>query len=129
MDINRRDYALKTHKSFTITWCAEDNEIYKKNVKAMETFRDTFGYKRLIAAHEVAKTGTKHIQGGIVFSSGRTLKTVMNKFPGAHIEVMISTWDRTVDYCTKECEPFIHVVRTFCTELDSTDFYWINMLD
>lgn len=116
---------MTTHKSFCLTWNAQDEERYNSNVETLTEFKDTFGYKRLIMAHEVGSKGNKHIQGAIVYNNPRKLSTVINQFPGAHIEVMGGKWKDQVDYCTKECKPFIHVVNNSLGEEYS---YWKDML-
>lgn len=56
----------------------------------------------IVVGKEVGEQGTPHLQGAIGFSSRKTLKQLVEMFPGAHVEVMRGTWQQNVVYCTKQ---------------------------
>lgn len=56
----------------------------------------------LLYGREVAPaTGTPHLQGYVYFRNARTLRSVITKLPGAHVEVARGSSLANFEYCTK----------------------------
>jgi len=60
--------------------------------------------KYIVYGKEVGASGTPHLQGFISFHSAKTLKSVIKKLPGAHIEVAKGTAYQAAVYCKKDGE-------------------------
>lgn len=56
----------------------------------------------LVFGREIApSTGTPHLQGYAYWSNPRSLRSIIGKLPGAHVEIARGTVDQNVAYCTK----------------------------
>lgn len=55
----------------------------------------------LIYAKETAKTGTKHLQGGVAFKDKKRFKYIQSRLPKCHIEKCKKHYNATVNYCKK----------------------------
>lgn len=81
------------------SWCFTANNY-------SQTLLDLLGHlscKYLVYGKEIApETGTPHLQGYVVFRSGRTHSAVRGSLPGCHISVARGTASQNYDYCTKE---------------------------
>lgn len=69
----------------------------------IEEFKKTAVEKGAIsgcAQLEVASTGTPHIQATISFADAKSIKSVIKKFPGAHVEICRDP-RKSWDYCCK----------------------------
>lgn len=62
---------------------------------------DEIECKYIVYGKEVGESGTPHLQGTIVFPSQRTLKSVIKKLPGCHVEIC-KALQASIEYCKKE---------------------------
>ncbi len=51
---------------------------------------------------EVGESGTKHLQGFLMYKSARSFMSIKKLLPRAHIEIMRGTKQDNIDYCMKE---------------------------
>ena len=65
------------------------------------TLVDTIDCRYIVYGKEVGESGTPHLQGTIIFSSARTLSSVIKKLPGCHVEVCRSV-EASIEYCKKD---------------------------
>jgi len=80
--------------AFVFTWNNPESAVE-------EFLRELSGVKYLVAGREVApSTGTRHLQGTLVFKNARTLKSVLKKLKGAHVEVCKDV-EASILYCKK----------------------------
>lgn len=59
------------------------------------------GARYLLFGREVGDQGTAHLQGYVYFANARTLRAVIGKLPGAHVEVARGSCKANYEYCTK----------------------------
>jgi hypothetical protein len=84
-------------------WCFTINN-YDEDT-AESDLRDLYGggsVQYLVFGRETADTGTRHLQGYVVFESRRTLRQVRQAIRGAHLEKSKGTPLQASDYCKKE---------------------------
>lgn len=62
---------------------------------------DNLACKYIIYGKEVGESGTPHLQGCVVFPSGKTLSSVIKLLPGCHVEVCRNL-TASIEYCKKE---------------------------
>lgn len=62
---------------------------------------DALECKYIIYGKEVGASGTPHLQGFVSFDNATTLKSVIKKLPGCHVEVAIAP-DAAIEYCKKD---------------------------
>jgi len=55
-----------------------------------------------IMGKEISSTGTKHLQGYIIFETSKRLSGVKKLHPTAHWEIAIGTTEQNVKYCSKD---------------------------
>jgi len=55
----------------------------------------------LLFGREVGDSGTPHLQGFIHYANARTVRSVIGKLPGAHVEKALGTYSQNRTYCTK----------------------------
>jgi len=60
----------------------------------------------LVYGKEKGVLGTPHLQGYVHFKQVQSLKQIIRKIPGAHVEVRKGTIDQAVDYCKKDGDYF-----------------------
>ena len=60
------------------------------------------GAQYTVYGKEVGESGTPHLQGYMYFESARSLKSMIKKLPGAHVEVRQGTHEQARDYCKKD---------------------------
>jgi len=56
----------------------------------------------VVYGKETGESGTPHLQGYIRFPTPRTVKSVINKIKGAHIEIKRGTCEQAINYCKKD---------------------------
>ena len=56
----------------------------------------------LLYGREVGESGTPHLQGVIWFANQRTLKSLIKKLPGFHLEVAKGSPEECEEYCSKD---------------------------
>lgn len=85
--------------SYVFTWNNYDESVE-------EYLRELSAVKYLVAGREIApSTGTKHLQGLIVFKNARTLKSAVKILKGAHVEICRAV-QSAILYCKKEGDFF-----------------------
>lgn len=62
---------------------------------------DSVHCKYIIYGKEVAATGTKHLQGFVVFDNAKTLSAAIKTLPGCHVEIA-KTVEEAIEYCKKD---------------------------
>lgn len=72
---------------------------YEKND---ETRIAMLGAKYYVYGRESGESGTPHLQGYLHFKNARTMKSMIKKLPGAHIEVRRGSHDQAREYCIKD---------------------------
>jgi len=79
------------------------NFIFTHNNYVDTVLEDTIECRYIAYGKEVAPTtGTPHLQGFVCFKNATTLKSVIKKLPGCHVEVMHGSMDQNVHYCNKD---------------------------
>lgn len=64
---------------------------------------DVLGARYLCFGREIGPVnGVPHLQGYAYFANARTLRSVIGKLPGAHVEVARGNHTQNVDYCSKD---------------------------
>ena len=58
--------------------------------------------KYFVVGKEVGKCGTPHLQSFLYFKHARSFKSIKEKFPRAHIEMMQGTPAQAAEYCKKD---------------------------
>lgn len=56
----------------------------------------------MVYGREVAKTGTPHLQGFVIFANAKRLLPVTKLIPGAHISMAYESTEKGITYCKKE---------------------------
>lgn len=85
---------MSQSRNFSFTW----NNYPDDHIALL----DMISCKYLIYGREVAPTtGTKHLQGAIIFPSARRLPSVVKQLPGCHIEIARDI-HQLIEYCKKE---------------------------
>lgn len=56
----------------------------------------------MVAGREVSETGTKHLQGFVIYKTRTKFSTVKNQIPLGHIERMIGNSEQASEYCKKD---------------------------
>jgi len=81
------------------SWCFTANNYTQTLLDSLSNIPVRY----LVYGKEVgSETGTPHLQGYIVFQSGRTLSAVRRSLPGCHLSVARGTPSQNYDYCTKD---------------------------
>lgn len=62
---------------------------------------DELDCRYVIYGKEVGESGTPHLQGFVVFPTQRSIKSVIDKLPGCHIEIARSA-PASIEYCKKD---------------------------
>lgn len=78
-----------------------ENFSFTHNNYTDTTLEDTIECRYIIYGREVAKTGTPHLQGTIIFPSQRTESSVRKKMPGCHVEITRNL-TKSINYCKKD---------------------------
>lgn len=79
-------------------WCFTVNNYTPDDVDRIKSAKA----KYIIFGFEVApSTGTPHLQGFIMFASGKTRSSVGRVLPRAHLEVCRGTPEQNIEYCSK----------------------------
>lgn len=95
--LNRRSRSRK--------WCFTINNYTEEQYLDLISVENLLSVRYLIVGKECARsTGTKHLQGAVVFKNARTMggvKAVL-KSHSAHLEIMGGTFKQASDYCKKE---------------------------
>jgi len=84
--------------SKTRDFCYTINNYTDQHIKLLQEI----DCKYVVYGKEISETGTPHLQGYIRFANQRTIKSVINKIPGAHIEIKKGTFTEAIDYCKKD---------------------------
>lgn len=82
---------MSRHRTFTFT---------ANNYGSLERY-ETISCKYIVYGKEVGATGTPHLQGTIVFDSGKSLSAAIKALPGCHIEVCQAPI-ASIAYCKKD---------------------------
>jgi len=78
------------------------NFIFTHNNYVSTDAYDTIDCRYIVYGKEIAPTtGTPHLQGFICFEEAKTLKSVIKKLPGAHLEA-VRYQQQAIDYCKKD---------------------------
>lgn len=72
------------------------------NPREDEVLFDNYLHTYMIAGKEVSETGTRHVQGYIVFNIRKRLSGVKKWLPRAHFEMMKGTPTQAALYCKKD---------------------------
>lgn len=67
-----------------------------------ETIISLLGAQYTVYGKEVGDSGTPHLQGYVYFKSQRSLKSMIKKLPGAHVELRKGTHEQAREYCMKD---------------------------
>jgi len=91
---------MSKNRNFTFTWNNYPTD-YQRLLTELPA-------RYVIAGEEVApSTLTPHLQGTVVFTNATTLKSVISKLPGCHVEIC-KALDASIAYCKKEGVFFEH---------------------
>lgn len=71
------------------------------NYSSVDVPRTIPSYRYVVWQAERGASGTKHLQGYVVFTSPRKLSTVKNIFPTAHWESRLGSHEQAKQYCMK----------------------------
>lgn len=85
---------MSRNRRFTFTWnnYTEDSLGKLKSLKC----------KHMVVGQETGELGTDHYQGYIEFKEAKTLKSVIKKLKGCHIEIAKGSAMQNKEYCSKE---------------------------
>lgn len=56
----------------------------------------------IVIGREVGEQGTRHLQGYVVFSNGKTMRSVSRLIPNSHLEVSRGLPSEAANYCKKD---------------------------
>lgn len=59
-------------------------------------------YAYIVFGKEVGESGIPHLQGYVRFKTPRTIKSVIAKMSGSHIDYKKGTFEQAIDYCKKD---------------------------
>lgn len=85
-------FSMSKTRSFAFTW----NNYPEDSLVKLEAL----SFKYLVVGREVGDSGTRHLQGHIVFKSPTSLSSAIKKLPGCHVEIARDT-DASIVYCKK----------------------------
>lgn len=77
------------------------NFVFTFNNYPDTTLVDNLACRYIVYGREVSKSGTPHLQGFIIFTSQKMLRTVIKLMPGCHVEVA-KTVQPAITYCKKD---------------------------
>jgi len=79
-------------------YCYTINNYTDQHIKLLEELDCLY----VVYGKEVGEQGTPHLQGYVRFPTPRTMKSVITKIPGAHIEIKKGTCEQAIEYCKKD---------------------------
>lgn len=79
-------------------FCYTLNNYTDQHIKILEEIDCQY----VVYGKEVGEQGTPHLQGYVRFPNQRTMKSVIAKIPGAHIEIKKGTCEQAIEYCKKD---------------------------
>lgn len=79
-------------------YCFTINNYTEEHIKLCESIEAAY----IVYGKEVGESGTPHLQGYVRFPTPRTMKSVIAKMKGAHIEIKKGTCEQAINYCKKD---------------------------
>lgn len=83
-------------------WCFTVNNYSEDYEQTIQDLIEDHGAEYVVAGREVSLSGTRHLQGFVIFKQRKRFGAVRRSLPAAHIEAARGTPFQAATYCKKE---------------------------